>query len=78
MTVSIDHDRNGDTMTEQLLTPTEAGALLAMTKGALAQLRYLGAGPKFVRVSGRSVRYRHEDLDEWIAVNLHAPTGAHR
>lgn len=58
-------------MTEQLLTPTQAGDLLAMTKGALAQLRYLGSGPRFVRVSGRAIRYRPHDLDEWIEANLH-------
>lgn len=61
-------------MTEQLLTPAEAGCVLAMTKGALAQLRYMGTGPRFVRVSGRSVRYRQEDLDAWIRANLHGST----
>lgn len=61
-------------MTEQLLTPAEAGGVLAMTKGALAQLRYMGTGPSFVRVSGRSIRYRQEDLDAWIRANLHGST----
>lgn len=61
-------------MTEQLLTPAEAGGVLAMTKGALAQLRYMGTGPSFVRVSGRSIRYRQEDLDTWIRANVHGGT----
>ncbi len=64
-------------MTEQLLTPTQAGDLLAMTKGALAQLRYLGSGPRFVRVSGRAIRYRPQDLDEWIETNLHMKAASH-
>ena len=64
-------------MTEQLLTPAQAGDLLAMTTGALAQLRYLGTGPKFVRVSGRSIRYRPQDLDEWIETNLFAKASSH-
>ena len=54
-------------VTERLMTATEAGDLLAMTRGALAQLRYMGTGPKFVKLGGRSVRYRLEDLEEWIA-----------
>lgn len=61
-------------MTEQLLTPAEAGGVLAITKGALAQLRYMGTGPSFVRVSGRSIRYRQEDLDAWIHANVHGST----
>ncbi len=64
-------------MTEQLLTPAQAGDLLAMTKGALAQLRYLGSGPRFVRVSGRSIRYRPQDLDEWIEANLFTKAASH-
>jgi predicted DNA-binding transcriptional regulator AlpA len=64
-------------MTEQLLTPAQAGDLLAMTTGALAQLRYLGTGPRFVRVSGRSIRYRSQDLDEWIETNLFAKASTH-
>lgn len=64
-------------MTEQLLTPAQAGELLAMTKGALAQLRYLGTGPRFVRVSGRAIRYREHDLDEWVEGNLHTTTASH-
>lgn len=64
-------------MTEQLLTPAQAGDLLAMTKGALAQLRYLGSGPRFVRVSGRSIRYRPQDLDEWIEANLSTKAASH-
>ncbi len=62
-------------MTDQLLTPAQAGAMLAMSKGALAQLRYLGTGPKFVKLSGRSVRYRQRDLDEWISANVQTCTG---
>lgn len=53
-------------MSEKLMTATEAGDLLSMTTGALAQLRYLGTGPQFIKLGGRSVRYRREDIDAWI------------
>ena len=62
-------------MIERLMTATEAGDLLAMTRGALAQLRYMGTGPKFVKLGGRSVRYRREDLEEWIAECTRTCTG---
>lgn len=57
-----------------LLSPSEAGGLLGMTVGALAQLRYTGTGPKFVKL-GRTVRYRHEDLIGWVEASLRTSTG---
>lgn len=65
-------------MTERLMTSAEVGDLLALTSGALAQLRYMGTGPKFVKLGGRAVRYRREDLDEWIARHTRERTGGHR
>lgn len=65
-------------VTERLMAATEAGDLLAMTRGALAQLRYLGTGPKFVKRGGRSVRYRREDLEEWIARCTRTCTNQHQ
>jgi predicted DNA-binding transcriptional regulator AlpA len=65
-------------MIERLMTATEAGALLAMTRGALAQLRYMGTGPKFVKLGGRSVRYRREDLEEWVARRTRTSTSQHQ
>ena len=62
-------------MTDKLMTAGEAGDLLAMTKGALAQMRYLGTGPRFVKLGKRSVRYRHEDLEDWIAQCTRTQTG---
>lgn len=53
-------------VSEKLMTAGEAGDLLAMTTGALAQLRYAGTGPKYLKLGGRSVRYRREDLEEWL------------
>lgn len=45
-----------------------------MTRGALAQLRYLGTGPHYVKLTGRAIRYRLEDITDWIETNLHTST----
>lgn len=52
--------------TEPLELPGPVAAYLKMTEGALAQLRYTGRGPKFIKVSGRAVRYRWSDVYEWV------------
>jgi predicted DNA-binding transcriptional regulator AlpA len=61
-------------MTERLLTPIEAGEMLAMSRGALAQLRYLGTGPRYVKLTGRAIRYRECDIAAWIEANLRSST----
>ena len=48
-----------------LFTPTELSAVLDVPVGTLANWRYLGRGPRFVRI-GRHVRYRSEDLRAWL------------
>lgn len=50
----------------ELMTTRETAAYLRVTVGALAQMRYRGIGPDFIRLSSRSIRYRREDLDEWV------------
>ena len=54
-------------MANQLLTPAQAGAQLGLTTGALAQLRYLGTGPRFIKLTAKAVRYHQSDLDAWVA-----------
>ncbi len=59
---------------DRLLTPDEVGAYLGIPVGTLANWRYLGRGPAFLRV-GRYVRYRQSGLVAWTA-SLDRP-GAH-
>ncbi len=61
-------------MNDILLTPSQAGALLGMTPGALAQLRYTGQGPAFVKLTAKAIRYRQGDLDAWVEANLRTST----
>jgi len=52
-------------MTE-LHTTEQAAELLGLSKNTLNRWRYTGDGPRFVKL-GRAVRYRREDLDNWVA-----------
>lgn len=45
----------------KLMTPTDVSAYLGVPPGTLANWRYLGRGPAFLRV-GRHVRYRRADV----------------
>ncbi|MFH8566326.1 helix-turn-helix transcriptional regulator [Streptomyces sp. NPDC017988] len=48
-----------------LLTPKQASEYLNIPAGTLANWRYRGEGPRYVK-AGRSVRYRLVDLDSWL------------
>ncbi|MGP5049117.1 helix-turn-helix transcriptional regulator [Glutamicibacter ardleyensis] len=49
-----------------LLTPSELGERFGMTKEALAQMRYRGNGPRFIKLGGKQVRYRESDVQAWL------------
>jgi len=49
-----------------LAKPEEVGEVMGLTVAELAQMRYTGRGPKYVKVTGRQVRYRWEDVQQWL------------
>jgi excisionase family DNA binding protein len=49
----------------RLVTPKEAAELLKVSVSWLAKARVRGEGPPYIRI-GRSVRYREEDLIDWL------------
>lgn len=52
------------------LSPDEAAALIpGMTRGNLAQLRYTGTGPKFLKPTPRVIVYRRADVIAWLERN---------
>jgi hypothetical protein len=51
-----------------LATPTELAQYLHTTTASLAQDRYRGTGPKFIK-RGSRVLYRWSDVVEWIDRN---------
>ena len=50
----------------KLLTVRQAAERLEVSESYLNQRRSSGGGPPFCKI-GRSVRYREEDLDEYVS-----------
>jgi predicted DNA-binding transcriptional regulator AlpA len=56
-----------------LLNEKDAAKLLGVSHYLLQRWRWLGAGPKWIKIGGekgRSVRYRRGDLQQWIERNV--------
>lgn len=51
------------------LTPHEAAEYLSVGYSTLKKWRVNGDGPRYAKV-GKAVRYRVEDLNEWLAEQL--------
>lgn len=49
-----------------LATDKDFARYAGLSIGQVAQLRYLGNGPRFIRVTGRQIRYRWEDIEDWL------------
>jgi predicted DNA-binding transcriptional regulator AlpA len=62
---------------EQLLNETQAADILCYSVRALQNWRHRGGGPRFVKVSARSVRYRYSDLVAWIELRTVSNTSQH-
>lgn len=58
----------------ELATPAQVAKVLHTTEASLAQMRYRGDGPVFVRAGRRRVLYRWADVDKWIQESLHSRT----
>jgi excisionase family DNA binding protein len=57
------------TVMETLLTQGDVAARLRLSERTLERWRVSGDGPPFVK-AGRRVRYRDDDLKDWIATHL--------
>jgi hypothetical protein len=51
-----------------------AANFVGYTIRALQNWRVRGGGPRFVKVSSRSIRYRRRDLIEWAEARLRSST----
>jgi Helix-turn-helix domain len=58
-----------------LLTTYDAARFLGVSPRTLANWRTRELGPPFVRISGRSVKYRPQDLQRWARGFVNTPTG---
>jgi len=50
----------------RLLRTMAAAEHLTLAPSTLERFRQQGRGPRFVRLGGRAIRYRFEDLEAWI------------
>ena len=60
--------------TPMLLTEKETAKILGFSIRTLQKWRSNGGGPRFVRVSARAIRYRREDLEQWIEDRVRTST----
>lgn len=60
-------------MPEELAEPDEVAQYLGVPDGTLRQWRYLGTGPKYIKV-GRHIRYRWSDVAVWLDSQTRAAT----
>lgn len=70
MNTSTELARYGD-----LLSQKELSERIGTKESTLAQWRYLGRGPKFVRL-GRKIFYRQQDIDAYIDANVRQSTSS--
>ncbi|WP_226531355.1 helix-turn-helix transcriptional regulator [Microbacterium paraoxydans] len=62
---------------QKYLTPAQACDLVpGMTVGHLAQLRFTGKGPKFLKPTPRTVLYRTVDVIAWLESSEQSSTAA--
>lgn len=50
-------------------SPSDVAAVLHTSEAGLAQMRYRGTGPKFIRVGTRKVVYRWADVRDYLDAN---------
>ena len=61
---------------DDLLTPLELAQQLRTTEASLAQLRYRGTGPRFLRPTPRKIFYRRADVEAWLDGSIRTSTAA--
>lgn len=70
---SNEQDQDPDLL-DRLCNEREAAGFLGYSVRALQNWRVRGGGPRFVKVSARSIRYRRRDLIAWIEDHLRSHT----
>jgi hypothetical protein len=71
-----DGDVIADINATALLTPASAAGRLATTAKVLERWRSTGDGPRFVRLTKKTIRYRAADVEAFIASRVRASTAA--
>lgn len=58
---------------DDLLDQDEFAAMMRSTRTNLAQWRFRGTGPRYIK-RGRIILYRRSAIEEWLAAGEHAST----
>lgn len=68
-------EKDQETLDQRATTvsPSDAAERLGLTVGTLANLRYRGGGPAYIRVGNR-IRYRLSDLATWLDARVRKST----
>lgn len=61
--------------TDAVLDPPRVSDLIGVPVATLAQWRYLGKGPAYLRL-GRHCRYRLQDVEAWLLAHRHGGDAA--
>ncbi len=62
---------------DKYLTPDQVAELApGMTRGQLAQLRYLGRGPSYRKPTPKTVLYRESEVIVWIEASARTGTSS--
>jgi predicted DNA-binding transcriptional regulator AlpA len=59
---------------DEVWTPKVCAELLHVHLATLARWRSECRGPRYLKIGPQSVRYRPEDVREWLAANVTDPT----
>lgn len=63
---------------QKLATPAEVAQYLGTTVAQLAQQRYHGTGPRFVKMGTRRVMYRWSDIEAFLDDQTYVSTAGTR
>lgn len=53
-------------MDDKLLDTNELSGMLGVTVNTLQIWRHQGKGPKYIKLSRRAVRYKEQDVRDWM------------
>lgn len=53
--------------TDNALKPADAAAILGVTPQVLSSWRKENRGPRYQRMSRKTIRYREKDVRDWLA-----------
>ena len=63
-------------MEEEFIQPAAVSEMTGMSTGALAQLRYLGTGPRFYKPTPKTVLYKRSEVIAWVEASARDSTAA--